>query len=85
MVYYTEFSWMDNSELSSFVLSVSGGAGKTKETIELSWLVKLLLDCHHPLFFYYFSFFFFKKKVLHKTIYPTLKMCGTLFQHLQGV
>lgn len=42
---------MDNRELSSFVLALSGGVGRTKESIELSWLVELLLTCHHPLFF----------------------------------
>lgn len=47
---------MDNREVSSLVLAVSGGVGGTKETIELSWLVKLLLAFHPHLFFFFFFF-----------------------------
>lgn len=53
IVYQTELRWMDNRDLSSLVLVVSGGVCSTRETIEFCWLVKLFLVYYHPPFLKY--------------------------------
>lgn len=78
---------VNNRGLSSFVLAVSGGVGSTREAIELPWLVKLFLACHHPASLSLFV------KVLNGLVYAVLSAktymplwkCVVLFQNLQVV